>query len=459
MDWTFPFYRRIDHTDPSAYSKEYLRFISSTTTTPCTGTRRKTVARQRKCDRIETATSKSGSKMIEKRRKPDPEKNLWQMAQLTMEKYQFDLGEKHDPNQLITVGTFLPPSGGLLAVPGTLRSNNAHNVANARDTKKSHQRKFNVRWIYNPVDMQIFFSPPDWHIKGGKSSRLSDSCQNCPGLKNGRKRVEVSARWEKFNAAREKPNGNSCFDGHPRTGVSSTKKSGNAKSIALDHTLGVPQVGEPSRRRKPDGRGRPRPSKRPSLDTTPDGHVHAVERNGPRFPLMNLDKGDVTLTSLDYLSIPRVRPCKSCTPFDREDATRVNGAFPKWDVGHGGISQNMEVEVREEASPGTRSGDSTALLVNNTPAYPVADGPVVIVRVEEVLLVVLVLMIWVAAIALFFNRWGKIRMLEPYQPKFHQQPHRPSCPLAPLSPPGIAPQVSNTLPRAQKPTTVRSSHA
>jgi hypothetical protein len=46
--------------------------------------------------------------------------------------------------------------------------------------------------------------------------------------------------------------------------------------------------------------------------------------------------------------------------------------FAEWDVGHGGISQNMEVEVREEASPGTRSGDSTALLVNNTPAYPVA---------------------------------------------------------------------------------------
>ncbi|XP_063927057.1 uncharacterized protein LOC135140435 isoform X2 [Zophobas morio] len=115
----------------------------------------------------------------------------------------------------------------------------------------------------------------------------------------------------------------------------------------------------------------------------------------------------------------------------------------------------MEVEVREEASPGGRA-DSTRLLVNNTPAYPVADGPVVIVRVEEVLLVVLVLMIWVAAIALFFNRWGKIRMLEPYQPKFHHQPHRPSCPLAPLSPPG-ATQVSNTIPRAQKPTTQRMS--
>ncbi|XP_044271370.1 uncharacterized protein LOC123015611 isoform X2 [Tribolium madens] len=165
----------------------------------------------------------------------------------------------------------------------------------------------------------------------------------------------------------------------------------------MGRTLGVPQKSDSSRRRK---FGRQRPAQSPSLDQTiPDGHVHA-----------------------------------------------------EWDVGHGGT---MEVEVREEASPGTKSGDSTALLVNNTPAYPMADGPVVIVRVEEVLLVVLVLMIWVAAIALFFNRWGKIRMLEPYQPKFHQQPHRPSCPLAPLSPP--APQVSNSLPRAQKPTTQRMS--
>lgn len=82
-----------------------------------------------------------------------------------------------------------------------------------------------------------------------------------------------------------------------------------------------------------------------------------------------------------------------------------------------------------------------------------------IVRIEEVLLVVLVLMIWVAAIALFFNRWGKIRMLEPYQPKFHQQPHRPSCPLAPLSPPGVGPQVSNSVPKTYKAPIVRSSCA
>lgn len=55
-------------------------------------------------------------------------------------------------------------------------------------------------------------------------------------------------------------------------------------------------------------------------------------------------------------------------------------------------------------------------------------GPKIIVRVEEVLIVGLVLVLWVCAIALFFNRWGKIRMLEPYQPKFQQQ-HRSSCPL------------------------------
>ncbi|XP_068633486.1 uncharacterized protein [Battus philenor] len=63
----------------------------------------------------------------------------------------------------------------------------------------------------------------------------------------------------------------------------------------------------------------------------------------------------------------------------------------------------------------------------------IEDGGVV-VRAEEALIVTFVLLLWVAAIALFFNRWGKIRcvyklMLEPYQPKFQQQ-HRQSCVLA-----------------------------
>ncbi|CAG9819205.1 unnamed protein product [Phaedon cochleariae] len=107
----------------------------------------------------------------------------------------------------------------------------------------------------------------------------------------------------------------------------------------------------------------------------------------------------------------------------------------------------MEVEVREEASAERASSRyPITLLGNNTPGYPVQDVQVVVVRVEEILLVALVLVIWVAAIALFFNRWGKIRMLEPYQPKFCQQPHRPSCPLAPLSPPGVSSQVRGEPP-------------
>lgn len=63
-------------------------------------------------------------------------------------------------------------------------------------------------------------------------------------------------------------------------------------------------------------------------------------------------------------------------------------------------------------------------------------GPIV-VRTEEVLIVVFVLILWACAIALFFNRWGKIRMLEPYQPKFHEEEHRPSCPLVELTNPVV----------------------
>lgn len=63
----------------------------------------------------------------------------------------------------------------------------------------------------------------------------------------------------------------------------------------------------------------------------------------------------------------------------------------------------------------------------------IAGTGTVVVRAEEVLIVVLVLLLWVAAIALFFNRWGKIRMLEPYQPKFQQQ-QRQSCAIVDPNP-------------------------
>lgn len=54
-------------------------------------------------------------------------------------------------------------------------------------------------------------------------------------------------------------------------------------------------------------------------------------------------------------------------------------------------------------------------------------GSKIIVRPEEAFIVILVLILWVGAIGLFFHRWGKIRMLEPYTPKFEAELHRPSC--------------------------------
>nr|XP_012220189.1 PREDICTED: uncharacterized protein LOC105670981 [Linepithema humile] len=71
--------------------------------------------------------------------------------------------------------------------------------------------------------------------------------------------------------------------------------------------------------------------------------------------------------------------------------------------------------------------------LNSTFPDGIAGTGAVVVRAEEALIVVFVLILWVAAIALFFNRWGKIRMLEPYQPKFQQQ-HRPSCTIVDPSP-------------------------
>jgi hypothetical protein len=54
------------------------------------------------------------------------------------------------------------------------------------------------------------------------------------------------------------------------------------------------------------------------------------------------------------------------------------------------------------------------------------------IRGVEIGIVVLVLMVWAGAIGLFFNRWGKIRMLLPYQPDYKQDqlkvPGTTNCP-------------------------------
>lgn len=90
-------------------------------------------------------------------------------------------------------------------------------------------------------------------------------------------------------------------------------------------------------------------------------------------------------------------------------------------------SSNTSDDYIGELTSREDSQDTTGATVtaNDT---TIETGPKIIVRTEEVLIVGLVLILWVGAIMLFFNRWGKIRMLEPYQPKFQQQ-HRSSCPL------------------------------
>ncbi|XP_015180770.1 PREDICTED: uncharacterized protein LOC107068644 [Polistes dominula] len=75
---------------------------------------------------------------------------------------------------------------------------------------------------------------------------------------------------------------------------------------------------------------------------------------------------------------------------------------------------------------------NASIEFNSTYPGGIPETGTVVVRAEEALIVILVLFLWVAAIALFFNRWGKIRMLEPYQPKFQQQ-HRPSCTMVDMN--------------------------
>ncbi|XP_068158850.1 uncharacterized protein [Drosophila tropicalis] len=93
---------------------------------------------------------------------------------------------------------------------------------------------------------------------------------------------------------------------------------------------------------------------------------------------------------------------------------------------------SQELEPGDDSSGAVDSDAGLATgIAMSTNSTNVETGPKIIVRTEEVLIVGLVLVLWVGAIMLFFNRWGKIRMLEPYQPKFQQQ-HRSSCPLVDL---------------------------
>jgi hypothetical protein len=65
-----------------------------------------------------------------------------------------------------------------------------------------------------------------------------------------------------------------------------------------------------------------------------------------------------------------------------------------------------------------------------------------IVRAEELGIVLVVLSLWAAAIALFINRWGKIRLMEPYHP--YVEPEDPQSPPLPAATIATNPASMNT---------------
>ncbi|XP_063384228.1 uncharacterized protein LOC134670345 isoform X1 [Cydia fagiglandana] len=135
----------------------------------------------------------------------------------------------------------------------------------------------------------------------------------------------------------------------------------------------------------------------------------------------------------------QIEPVSSATDADATDSalaqpSRISAGESgtlEWSGATGGPPAEVVLRLHP---PQTTLRSNISSMSNSSET---TNGSGVVVRAEEALIVAFVLLLWVAAIALFFNRWGKIRcvyklMLEPYQPKFQQQ-HRQSCALAEAS--------------------------
>lgn len=106
--------------------------------------------------------------------------------------------------------------------------------------------------------------------------------------------------------------------------------------------------------------------------------------------------------------------------------------YPVLSKNHNNYATNILVDSSSGSSnlmdgSGSSSSVPSAAVGGGVASYPTEGGEMtqaggLNVRAEEVGLVLLVLLLWAGAVALFFNRWGKIRMLEPYQPKFIDAP-------------------------------------
>ncbi|XP_033225681.1 fibronectin type III domain-containing protein 5-like [Belonocnema kinseyi] len=88
----------------------------------------------------------------------------------------------------------------------------------------------------------------------------------------------------------------------------------------------------------------------------------------------------------------------------------------------GGKRYKSRPIVFRTLEPPKTSPQQDAASTGSSPP-PTAQHPQTYLQIRgvEVGIVVLVLIVWAGAIALFFNRWGKIRMLLPYQPDYKQE--------------------------------------
>lgn len=80
-----------------------------------------------------------------------------------------------------------------------------------------------------------------------------------------------------------------------------------------------------------------------------------------------------------------------------ENVSSSGKSILEWTSGKGGASHG-------KTGAGTTTSVTATSLVTN----------------DEVIIVTGVLIFWFLVIALFINKWGKIRMLEPYQPQYKQ---------------------------------------
>ncbi|XP_039148395.1 uncharacterized protein LOC6735723 isoform X3 [Drosophila simulans] len=103
--------------------------------------------------------------------------------------------------------------------------------------------------------------------------------------------------------------------------------------------------------------------------------------------------------------------------------------FKTLDLPKNTSQQDFPPGIYGNGSNGARNGTNNASIfgddVTSTATNTLTHGTpreLPTIRGVEIGIVLIVLMVWAGAIALFFNRWGKIRMLLPYQPDYkHEQ--------------------------------------